>query len=42
MSRKLLESAGYRVEWHEYPMEHSVWRAGDRRHQLMGAPSAGR
>ena len=24
MSRKLLESAGYRVEWHEYPMEHSV------------------
>ncbi len=24
MSRKLLESAGYRVEWHEYPMDHSV------------------
>ena len=24
MSRKLLESAGYRVEWHDYPMEHSV------------------
>src|SRR5439155_510917 len=24
MSRKLLESAGYRVEWHEYPMAHSV------------------
>jgi len=24
MSRKLLESAGYRVEWHEYAMEHSV------------------
>src|SRR3989441_3640676 len=24
ISRKLLESAGYRVEWHEYPMEHSV------------------
>ena len=24
MSRKLLESAGYRIEWHEYPMEHSV------------------
>jgi phospholipase/carboxylesterase len=24
MSRKLLERAGYRVEWHEYPMEHSV------------------
>jgi phospholipase/carboxylesterase len=23
-SRKLLESAGYRVEWHEYPMAHSV------------------
>jgi phospholipase/carboxylesterase len=24
LSRKLLENAGYRVEWHEYPMEHSV------------------
>jgi len=24
MSRKLLESARYRVEWHDYPMEHSV------------------
>src|SRR5438132_10569972 len=24
ISRKLLESAGYRVEWHEYPMAHSV------------------
>ena len=24
ISRKLLEGAGYRVEWHEYPMEHSV------------------
>jgi len=24
MSRKLLESAGYRVEWHDYAMEHSV------------------
>jgi phospholipase/carboxylesterase len=24
LSRKLLESAGYRVEWHAYPMEHSV------------------
>src|SRR5947199_41731 len=23
-SRKLLEAAGYRVEWHEYPMPHSV------------------
>jgi phospholipase/carboxylesterase len=23
-SRKLLESAGYPVEWHEYPMPHSV------------------
>jgi phospholipase/carboxylesterase len=23
-SRKFLESAGYRVEWHEYPMPHSV------------------
>jgi len=23
-SRKQLESAGYAVEWHEYPMEHSV------------------
>jgi len=23
-SRKLLESAGYRVEWHEYPIAHSV------------------
>src|SRR2546425_4904197 len=23
ISRKLLESAGYRVEWHEYPMPHS-------------------
>ena len=23
-SRRLLESAGYRVEWHEYPMPHSV------------------
>src|SRR5437879_13369308 len=23
MSRKLLESAAYRVEWPEYPMEHS-------------------
>ncbi len=24
MSRKMLESLAYRVEWHEYPMEHSV------------------
>jgi len=23
-SRRLLEAAGYRVEWHEYPMPHSV------------------
>jgi len=23
-SRKLLEAAGYHVEWHEYPMPHSV------------------
>jgi len=23
-SRELLEAAGYRVEWHEYPMPHSV------------------
>jgi phospholipase/carboxylesterase len=23
-SRKLLEASGYRVEWHEYPMPHSV------------------
>jgi phospholipase/carboxylesterase len=23
-SRKLLEAAGYPVEWHEYPMPHSV------------------
>jgi phospholipase/carboxylesterase len=23
-SRDLLGSLGYRIEWHEYPMEHSV------------------
>jgi phospholipase/carboxylesterase len=23
-SRQLLEQAGYRVEWHEYPMAHAV------------------
>ncbi len=24
LSRKLLESLGYSLEWHDYPMEHSV------------------
>jgi phospholipase/carboxylesterase len=36
-SRQLLEQAGYRVEWHEYPMAHAVCaeEIDDIRHWLI-------
>ena len=37
----LLTSLGYRIEWHEYPIPHSVSRRRDPRHQRVAAADFG-
>ena len=35
-SRRILEGTGYKVEWHAYPMPHSLCARGSRGHQARG------
>ena len=41
-SREALAAAGWHVEWHAYPMEHSAVLGGDRRGRRVPAARAGR